>query len=433
MRLGAWSAAAKTLAPRGSLDEASPEELLLDGVRLNLLHEPAQAVSSLERASQDLAPDELVSLELGRAYLIAENWTAAVRSLEPALRKRALGPQARYLRARALLSMGDLEGASYEAKMFLKPRRKNVPASVQSLVADVLGRIEERSIRPIDSAMTQSVGELQKAVPDLAELDPSGAPPPGGFPNLLRQAGTKVQEFMKEFANTAALEVIRQARLDRAGKPAASRTQEFYYLFTHREWKGHPWIEEFRATREGALTSQGGLEAGYMTTCGFASSLVAFHPEVQPGMDFRFLGRQSVGGQPAYVIAFAQRPDQSRPLGSFRQGKGEKSYVFFPQGIAWIPADQHQVLRMRTDLLHPLPDAQLSREATEIHYRPYHFATAPRTFCLPTRVTVSLEWGRKRLRNEHIFSRFWLFKVDTVHQKSGQAGIVERAKAAETQ
>ncbi|MBZ5543684.1 MAG: carboxypeptidase-like regulatory domain-containing protein [Acidobacteriia bacterium] len=432
MRLGAWRAAGKSLAPREPQDKALPEGLLLEGVRHNILHEPAQAIPSLERASQDLPGDVLVSLELGRAYLIAENWTAVVRSLEPALRKRALVLQARYLRARALVSMGDLEGASYEAKMFLKPRRKNVPLSVHSFMAEVLGRLEERSIHPIDSALTQSVGELQKAVPDLAGLNPSGAPPPGGFPELLRQVGVRVEEFMKEFANTAALEVIRQARLDRTGKPAASRAQEFYYIFMNKEWKGLPWIEEFRGTGEGALTTQGGTETGYMATSGFASSLVVFHPELQPGMGFRFLGRQSLGGRPTYVIAFAQRPDKSRPLGSFRMGKGAKPYAFFLQGIAWISADQHQVLRMRTDLLHPLTDIQLTRETTEIDYQQYHFAAAPQAFCLPTRVTVSLEWGKRRLRNEHLFSRFWLFKVDTEHQRLGEAGIVERAKAAQT-
>jgi hypothetical protein len=27
-------------------------------------------------------------------------------------------------------------------------------------------------------------------------------------------------------------------------------------------------------------------------------------------------------------------------------------------------------------------------------------------------VTVSIEWRKRRLRNEHIFSRFWLFNVE---------------------
>jgi len=431
IRLGAWSAAGKMLAPHEPQDEALPEQLVLDGVRHNLLREPEEALRSLQKALEVLQEDPLTSLELGRAHLIAEDWAAALPHLDLASRERAFVPQARYLRTRALMSMGNLEDASYEAKVFLKSGRKKMPASAQSFMSDVLGRLEERSIRAIDSVMTQPLGELQKAVPDLAELDRSGAPPPSGLPDFLKQVGVKVEKFMTEFANTAAIEVIRQARLDREGRPTATRAEEFYYIFMHREWNGRPWLEEFRATREGALTSLGGLEAGYMTTSGFASSLVVFHPDIQPGVDFRFLGQQRLGGRPTYVIAFAQRPGESRPLQSFRTRNGQKASPILLQGIAWISADQEQILRMRTDLLQPLPEVQLSRETTDIDYAPHHFASSPQTFYLPTRVTVSVEWERKRLRNEHIFSRFWLFKVDVKDQIPSDAAIAERAKAAE--
>ena len=94
----------------------------------------------------------------------------------------------------------------------------------------------------------------------------------------------------------------------------------------------------------------------------------------------------------------------------------------FLQGIAWISPD-HRVLRLRTDLLHPVSNINLSRETSEIDYRPYHFLTSPTTFFLPNRVTVSVEWGRKRLRNEHIFSKFQLFNVD-VHEDSASTAPV---------
>ena len=99
------------------------------------------------------------------------------------------------------------------------------------------------------------------------------------------------------------------------------------------------------------------------------------------------------------------------------------------QGIAWVSAD-HQVLRLRTDLLHPVTDIRLTRETSEIDYRPYHFLTWPVTCRLPNRVTVSIEWRQKRLRNDHIFSKFHLFKVNTGTQRTGAIGSPLAASAA---
>ena len=73
------------------------------------------------------------------------------------------------------------------------------------------------------------------------------------------------------------------------------------------------------------------------------------------------------------------------------------------------------------DLLHPIRNISLSRETSEIDYRSYHFLSSPTTFLLPNCVTVSVEWGRKRLRNEHTFSKFQLCKVD-VHEE-GAIGV----------
>jgi tetratricopeptide (TPR) repeat protein len=152
-----------------------------------------------------------------------------------------------------------------------------------------------------------------------------------------------------------------------------------------------------------------------MVTSGFVTSLIILHPELQARTNYRFLGSQPLAGQLTYVIGFAQKPGMSIPLGKFIVSQNVTSVYL--QGIAWISAD-HRVLRLRTDLLSPVPKLSLVRQTSEIDYRPYHFLSSPTTFFLPSRVTVSVEWGRKRLRNEHTFSKFQLFNVD-VHEEGG--------------
>jgi hypothetical protein len=273
------------------------------------------------------------------------------------------------------------------------------------------------SAHVLESVLTQPVSELQEAVKGLDGLDPAGRLPPGGMEGLLRQVGVEVEEFFRDFSSTAATELVRQTRLDKKGRPRGVRSEEFYYLFLHRPGTdGGPWLDEYRSDSLGHLADPGGLGAGYMVTSGFATGLIVFHPRIQPGMSFRFLGRQKLAGHPACVIAFAQRPKESKPLGIFRTSLGTKRAELYLQGIAWISIDQHQVLRLRSDLLHPVPEVQLTRETTEIDYRPHRFSGSPKVFYLPDRVIVSVDWANKQLRNEHILSGFKLFKVEAGEQ-----------------
>jgi hypothetical protein len=286
-------------------------------------------------------------------------------------------------------------------------------------VNDLQKRLQERSIQPLDNVMIQPIAELRQAASELKDLDPSSPPPPGGLGEFLKQVGVTVEESFRDFSNTAATEIIRQTQLDRSGKPRTARSMECSYVFVHRTDNGHPEMEEFRGNREGQPLSAGSTDGGFMATSGFVTSLIILHPESQAQTSYRFLGSQPLAGQLAYVIGFAQKPEVSTPLGRFILSQGSVTSLYL-QGIAWISAD-HRVLRLRTDLLHPIPKISLSRETSEIDYRPYHFSSSPTTFFLPNRVTVSVEWGRKRLRNEHTLSKFQLFNVD-VHEE-GAYGV----------
>jgi tetratricopeptide (TPR) repeat protein len=225
-----------------------------------------------------------------------------------------------------------------------------------------------------------------------------------------------VEETLRGFSNTISSELIRQTQLAGNGKPRTARSLECSYIFVHRNVNGHTQIDEYRGNKEGHSLSPGKTEGGFMVTSGFVSTLMIFHAEFQSQTTYRFLGSQSLAGQPTYVVGFAQKPESPKPLGRFVLALGSVTPLYL-QGIAWISPD-HRVMRLRTDLLHPVSRISLTRETSEIDYRPYHFLSSPATFFLPNRVTVSVEWGRKRLRNEHIFSKFQLFNVE-VHEDSG--------------
>ena len=417
MQMGSWRGAGKVLASNPPASGISTEELVLRGVHWSFLHRTDEARQDLEQARSMDPRSALIELELGRVAVQAEDWPAAAAMLEPPLRKRALAPQAHYLRARAMIALGDFESASLEADVLAQDlRRKRLPPDAQGFVADLQRRLQERSIQPIEDVMNQPVAELQEAAGELKGLDPSSPPPPGGLEEFLKQVGSSIEETLRGFSNTISSELIRQTQLASNGKPRMARSLECNYVFVHRNVNGHTQIDEYRGNKEGHPLSPGRTEGGFMVTSGFVSTLMVLHPEFQGQTTYRLLGSQSLAGQPTYVVGFAQKPGGPSPLGRFVLALGDATPLYL-QGIAWISPD-HRVMRLRTDLLHPISRISLTRETSEIDYRPYHFLSSPTTFLLPSRVTVSVEWGRKRLRNEHIFSKFQLFNVE-VHEDSG--------------
>ena len=89
------------------------------------------------------------------------------------------------------------------------------------------------------------------------------------------------------------------------------------------------------------------------------------------------------------------------------------------QGIAWINSADSRIVRMRTDLLQPLPKVRLKQETTEIHYRLVQFKDAPAPVSLPAQVSVTVQWKGKTFRNLHEYTDFRLF--NTAAQEKRQA------------
>lgn len=421
IRMGSLQRAERTLTRLLQKPDAPAEAFLLRGVLWNLMRRPEEATPDLTQALRSQPDDTLIQLELGRAAVHAEDWAMARKWLEGPLEDRGLSPYAHYLSARALLAEGNVKSAARDTELLVRQvGQENLPAAAQSLIAQIEQHRRAESRPYLDSVLNEPLAELKTRLGELGDLDANAPPPPGGLEEILAAVGTNIQNFFRDFSSTAATEVIQQAQLDDKDRPRASRSEEFHYVFLQKEAEGgHMALEEYRSPVHGPPIAPDRSEGGYETS-DFASSVIVFDPCFQPGVRYRFLGRQTVEGHPAYVVGFAQQPSNSPPLGSFRFGPFHSRVLTFGlQGIAWISIDQHRVLRLRTDMLHPLPEVQLARMTSEVDYAPLQFAGSPSPLWLPSRVTVNVEWGRKRLRNQHVFSQFRLFKVETESKALG--------------
>jgi tetratricopeptide (TPR) repeat protein len=414
---GSWTGASRQLDEAGKLNDAGasgrPEPALIAGVLEAWRGETRISAGYFQKALAIDPHKSLALQEMGRVLVAQKNWAAADRYLERALRAGA-DDEARLLRAHALLEEGDIDEAGREMDRYTASHNvKNLPPEARTLYLQVRERRDYERYTKVMSVLTESPQELIKAMPELQGM--RVASNQDELKGILKKVGEGVEAFFKNFPNTVSLEQVHQELLGKNGKVARSLDQDFQYLMLAQPDQWGVGVEEHRSTAQGASAAIGGSDQGLMLTSGFASFSLFFHPAYQNGAGFRYLGRQTLDGRNLHVIAFAQKPETAQRVERFRSDDGSASILL--QGVAWINPMNFQIVRLRTDLLAPQPNVRLQKQTTEISFRQVSFKEVASTLWLPQQVIVMVDWRGRVYRNQHRYSDFKLFNVDTKEQR----------------
>lgn len=111
---------------------------------------------------------------------------------------------------------------------------------------------------------------------------------------------------------------------------------------------------------------------------------------------------------------FRQRPDSPNRFRTYRTDKGV--FMVKLKGRAWLATNTGDVLHLETDLMEPIPEAQLTRDHLVIDYAPQRFEKMKTQLWLPSRAELYSEWKGKRYRIRHSFRDFMLFSVDVAYE-----------------
>lgn len=261
------------------------------------------------------------------------------------------------------------------------------------------------------SVVDLSLPELRKAYP--AELGSiQFVEDQSGLASLLQEAGEAVMLFFRDLPNTSAREQVRLERLRSDGRVEDSLRQSFNYVAELKIVEGNIFMEEFRTDEKGRPLRSNRMNGPSSLTFGFTATNMVFHPRYQAYSRFRYLGRQSPEPGAAHLIAFAQIAETGVYIGSF-QLEGREAAPVFLQGIAWVDPGNHQILRLRTDLLIPRIDLGLNRQTSELWYSEVRFSDIPHSFWLPREVVVNVECMGIRMRNRHQYSDYVVFVVES--------------------
>lgn len=233
------------------------------------------------------------------------------------------------------------------------------------------------------------------------------------LPVILKKVGDSVATLFQNLPNiTCAEKVVSHARSFQSHSTGEEgSTYWFRYQVLVHMRDGTPFLEEYRTETNGNVVDYARFPHAPMHASRPIATVLNFHPHIQAACRFRYFGRQDIEGRQCEVVGFAQTPDGDPTVSVLRLRN--KTAGLLLQGLAWIDATSHQMLRIQTDLLAPRPDVGLEVLTTEIDFRDIQLAETPATFRLPSRVTIDLWTGGQHFRNIHEYSDFKLFRVES--------------------
>ncbi len=228
---------------------------------------------------------------------------------------------------------------------------------------------------------------------------------------IMKRVGATVTDFFDNFSNTTCTERISSVVDAKPGGAPLQLELKLSYVALLRPGKKGISLEEYRTNSKGEPAKV----LGSIVTSGFVSLISYFHPIYQRDSRFRYLGRELIKGKDTYVIAFAQVPGMARQAVEIRLGN-KKGYVLL-QGVAWIDPTRFRILRLWTELEQPDPNLGLQKEITEVEYSEVAFKQNRKMLWLPREVTVNGQLQKVAFSNQHRYSQYRLFAVETGEKK----------------
>jgi hypothetical protein len=199
------------------------------------------------------------------------------------------------------------------------------------------------------------------------------------------------------------------------GRGMLTQTPPTTKRLVHGDWHHFEYIIHANKEADGTTTlvesrtGKGGGAAPDPKGIGFAPLWLIFAAGNRSESDFHYLGTQKVEGHATYVITFAQRPGQVRRPSLLATATDTIPLLY--QGIAWIDARDFQILRLRTDLLAPLPQLGLNLVTSTIEYAQVRIPDLAEPLWLPQQVEVLWQTNGQEDGEIHRYSRYQLFRA----------------------
>ena len=304
-----------------------------------------------------------------------------------------------------------LKNAYGEAQPYMNctlPELERIVPALQGLKADK-GKQSLQSIL----AQTGEVIEAQlPKMPDLiaresvaqADVRDAKSPGAGAFYNTGRgfpQTGSIFQQYSLQFGmDEKQLEQSLHLTL-----VTETPWKDFDYLMVvHRSDDGTALLEESRTDIKSPTGKRLKREEKILHGTGFEYLWLLLGGLNSAESDYRLLGQQKMYGHETYVVGFAQAPTRVKLPGQLTLSG--QTYPLLYQGVAWIDESTFKIVRLRTDLLAPLPAIQLERFSADLRFEQVDIAGLNLSLWLPWQVELIWTQAGQMSGELHLYSKY---------------------------
>jgi hypothetical protein len=248
------------------------------------------------------------------------------------------------------------------------------------------------------------------APPDIDALQPPAAKASCSLPDVVSQAGVRVEELVHNLDRFSATEVIQHQPVNRSGKMQRPEIQKFNYVYSMKEGPDGYMISE----EDRDLSGNPNGFPDQVATLGSAGLVLIFHPHYVRDFRMSCEGLGDWHGQPAWQIRFEELPNYLHRMSSIVMDR--TAYDVRLRGIAWILEDSYQVVHLEIDLAETIPKIRLRLDHQIIDYLPVSFPQSDTKIWLPSSAELYLDFRGHRFYRRLSYTNFKLFSVKIQQQ-----------------
>jgi hypothetical protein len=278
--------------------------------------------------------------------------------------------------------------------------------------------LQSKGLLSVPAELTPPEGNMRSALdswapPDIATMQPPIAERAScSLPDVVSQAGVRVEELVHNLDRFSATEVIQHQPVNRSGKLKSPEIQKFNYVYSMKEASDGYMISE----EDRDMTKNPNGFPDHVATLGSPGLVLVFHPNYIKDFSMSCEGLADWHGQPAWQIRFEELPDRPHRMSELIMYG--KTYNLRLRGIAWILKDSYQVAHLEFDLAETIPKIRLQLDHQNIEYLPVSFADSDTTIWLPSSAELYMDFRGHRFYRRHTYTNFKLFSV-MVQQQFG--------------
>jgi hypothetical protein len=225
---------------------------------------------------------------------------------------------------------------------------------------------------------------------------------------LLEKSGERVEAFWEDLSRVKCTERVSRLKLTPEDELLGEQTGVYDYLIVMQLAGNRLRVEESRLEVQESTETHG--ETGsLLVTTGFATMQLVFHPHFRESFTFSL---PEVSTPEEGLVRVRFEAVSGRPTPAALRLRGRDRPIEW-SGSAWIDPSSGTVHRIETQLREPMEDLGLRSLQARAEYEEIVLSDRETGMWLPRAASVEVETERQKWRNEHRFSNYELFAVDS--------------------